>query len=150
MAMRSLAGPWHEPDGPDSFFSNPARKPRHRIQPGWKKRISPNPIHFNQKAVYFTPITDKKDLEWDGYCHPKMYARKRMPRWLHQKYKKAEKQVWRGMSKRMKGEWRFRRLPRDESGKVSGGTLNTHKPSWMLLRPNQYGKKVRPRVGPGR
>jgi len=151
VAMRSNAGPWHEPDGPDSFFNFSRRENSGKVQPGWKKRISPTPANFRQDVVFFTPITDKKDLEWDGYCHPKMYSKKRVPHWLAQKYKKAELKVWRGMSKRVKGEFRFKRLPRDDNGKVVGGSLFTNRrPKEVWLRPGQSFNKKRPRIGPSR
>merc|ERR1719401_934233 len=107
-------------DGPDDFFER-KRTYQRKVVPAWNQHTSPSEVNVNNPVVFFFPTSNKKDPEEEGWINPKMYKRRMLSKKMFNRKRRAQKRAWRGLSKRLKDEWRFRRYPRDESGKVQLG-----------------------------
>lgn len=121
-------------DGPDSFF---ARKKtwRRNVVPAWHRYISPSKVDVNEKAVFFFPAVDRKNSENEGWVNPKMYKRAMLPKKMLRRARRDRKRAWRKLSNRLQDEYRYRRFPRDESGRVIQGTFgNKNHPLAIKMR----------------
>lgn len=123
-----------EPDGPDSFFSR-KKTWRRKVEPAWNQHTSPTKVEAGQDVVFFFPQHNKKNHEDNGWVNPKMWKRRRLTKKMLARARRTRKRAWRSLSKRLKDEWRFRRFPRDESGKVVPGQFRKRSdPAYVGLR----------------
>ncbi|CAJ1400346.1 unnamed protein product [Effrenium voratum] len=127
---------YEEEDGPDHFFRLPnGWKPK--VRPAWNRHTSPSKVSMGNSVTFFFPNKAKahQDTEYQGYCNPKMYKRVMPDRKLANRARRTQKRAWRKLSNKLKNEWRFRRYPRDESGKVSHGVFNSRsRPTYLDLK----------------
>mmetsp|Transcript_100916 Transcript_100916/g.240500 ORF Transcript_100916/g.240500 Transcript_100916/m.240500 type:complete len:207 (+) Transcript_100916:40-660(+) len=114
---------YEDEDGPDDFFNRPpAWEPK--VKPAWNTHRSPSKQRLNNSVTFFFPNRDYRETEHQNFINPKMYKRVRPDKKLRMRQRRTEKRAWRKLSNRLKNEWRFRRYPRDESGKVTAGVFN--------------------------
>mmetsp|Transcript_5920 Transcript_5920/g.10718 ORF Transcript_5920/g.10718 Transcript_5920/m.10718 type:complete len:206 (+) Transcript_5920:48-665(+) len=125
---------YEEEDGPDDFFRRPPSwEPK--VQPAWNKFRSPSKQRLNNSVTFFFPNRDYRETDHQNFINPKMYKRTRLSKKLRMRERRTEKRAWRKLSNRLKNEWRFRRFPRDESGKVATGVFNSkRRPTYLDLR----------------
>mmetsp|Transcript_15160 Transcript_15160/g.33320 ORF Transcript_15160/g.33320 Transcript_15160/m.33320 type:complete len:243 (+) Transcript_15160:43-771(+) len=107
-------------DGPDLFLSR-QRNFKPKVVPAWNRFTSPSQKTMDQPAVFFFPQFKGVKSEENGWINPKMYKKARLPKKLAMRQRRDKKRAWRGLSNRLQDEWRFRRFPRDESGRVVPG-----------------------------
>eukprot|EP00930_Biecheleria_cincta_P022568 TRINITY_DN16474_c0_g1_i1.p1 TRINITY_DN16474_c0_g1~~TRINITY_DN16474_c0_g1_i1.p1 ORF type:complete len:276 (-),score=50.56 TRINITY_DN16474_c0_g1_i1:38-808(-) len=107
-------------DQPDAFFEKPPGW-RPKVEPAWKGTTSPSKVRMGNPVTFFFPTKDRKDSEHDGMVNPKMYKKIEPSKKAKHRKRRLEKRAWRKMSNRLQSEWRFKRYPRDESGKVTPG-----------------------------
>lgn len=97
------------------------------MEPGWNGYDSPSKQSLNEPAVYFFPRTGGKynfhqqNPDEEGWVVPKLFKRQQPTKRERKQHRKKTKREWRRMSNRMQDEQRFRRYPRDDSGKVMMG-----------------------------
>jgi len=109
-------------DQPDAFFEKrPGWRPK--VEPAWKAATSPSRVSMGNSVTFFFPTKDRKDTEHDGMVNPKMYKKIRPSQKASHRARRLEKRAFRKMSNRLQAEWRFKRYPRDESGKVVPGVF---------------------------
>eukprot|EP00913_Durusdinium_trenchii_P024986 g23452.t1 len=127
---------YEEEDGPDRFF----QQPRPKVRPAWNRYTSPSKVKMSNSVTFFFPNKDElacdyRDTENNGFVNPKMYKRIMPDKKMVARARRTKKRAWRKLSTRLKNEWRYRRYPRDESGKVSGGVFNSRRrPTYLDLK----------------
>lgn len=115
---------WQEDDpvdGPDAWL---VWKMKRRVVAAWNSNNSTSKVDADNPCVFFFPTDeDRGDPNAEGWVKPKMYKRPKLDGKIAGRRVRARKQEWRKTSKRLQDESRFKRLPRDESGKASTGTF---------------------------
>jgi len=126
---------YDEPDGPDSFFERKKTYQR-AVVPAWNQHTSYSKVRMNEDFVFFFPQkNNKQDPSQNGWINPKMYKKRRLSRRLLARARRTRKRAWRQLSKKLQDEWRFRRFPRDESGKVVTGQFRKRSdPGYVGMR----------------
>jgi len=115
-------------DGPDRFFDGRKRTWNRKVVPAWNRYTSPTGIGAHgdrtgyEKAVFFFPAVDRKTPENNGWINPRMYKRRGLTKKMLRRARRDRKRAWRKLSNRLQDEYRFKRFPRDESGRVIQGT----------------------------
>lgn len=123
-----------ESDGPDNFFYRNPRAPK-KVVPAWNGHTSPTKVKMSEPVVFFFPTEDKQDPANNGFVNPRMYKRRTLCKRLRVRRFRDRKRAWRQLSRRLKDEWRFRRFPRDESGKVIPGVFQRRtNPAYIALK----------------
>lgn len=113
-------------DGPDRFFAPRLNKDRRRrLVPAWSYDAgSPTKRGFGQDIVYFFPRVDQADPEQDGFVKFKMYKKKELTKREKKKEVQMKARSWRTLTNKLQNEWRYKRIPRDDSGNIIPGKWN--------------------------
>lgn len=133
--MKAKMSKFEDEDGPDHFF----RRQQPKVRPGWNRYTSPSPVRMSNSVTFFFPNKDYRDTENQGFVNPKLYKRIMPDKKMIASARRTKKRAWRKLSNRLQNEWRFRRYPRNESGKVTGGVFNSRRTkfdtmfSWLGL-----------------
>eukprot|EP00434_Breviolum_minutum_P003669 symbB.v1.2.003226.t1/scaffold181.1/size282934/7 len=129
--MKAHNNAFEEEDGPDQFF----RRQQPKVRPGWNRYTSPSTVRMSNSVTFFFPNKDYRDTEYQGYVNPKLYKRIMPDKKMVARARRTTKRAWRKLSNRLQNEWRFRRYPRDESGKVNPGVFNSRRrPTYLDLK----------------
>lgn len=108
-------------DVPDTFFRRLPNDKRNRpLVPGWRK-TSPTPCNFNEDVVYFFPRYNSMDPDMNGLLKPKLFKLKDQTKREKKRAILNRKNSWSCTTKRLQQEWRYRRIPRDDSGNIIRG-----------------------------
>lgn len=108
-------------DVADLFFRKLPNVRRDRpIVPGWRA-TSPTKLNFNEDVVYFFPRYNSRDPDKNGLLKPNLYKNKNRTKREKKKYILGRKHSWANTSKKLQQEWRYRRVPRDDSGNIIRG-----------------------------
>jgi len=115
-----------EEDVPDHWFHR-RKLERNPVTPAWTGYDTSNKVSFNEPAVFFFPRSgetwkrQRKDPDERGQVVPRLYKLRGKTNRQRKTDQRNEKRAWRKTSNRMQQEQRFKRFPRDESGKVTMG-----------------------------
>eukprot|EP00933_Yihiella_yeosuensis_P052130 TRINITY_DN50139_c0_g1_i1.p1 TRINITY_DN50139_c0_g1~~TRINITY_DN50139_c0_g1_i1.p1 ORF type:complete len:240 (+),score=27.46 TRINITY_DN50139_c0_g1_i1:69-788(+) len=122
LVCRALNNRTDPSDEPDPFFQRPANWQR-KVVPAWNGNKSPSKVQINNDVTFFFPTKGRKESESDGYANVNMYKPREPSKRLKKRHRRQNLRAWRSLSNRLKDEWRFKRLPRDSSGKAVPGVF---------------------------
>merc|ERR1712032_804815 len=111
------------------------------VKPGWNGYDSPNKVSKNEPVVFFFPRhggryrRTRMDPDDKGWVVPRLFKRRGDSKQEKKKQRRDKKRAWRNMTTRMQEEIRFKRFPRDESGRVTMGQFRKQlDPKWKALQ----------------
>jgi len=111
-------------DGADEFVEKRRQTFRRSYVAAWKPAISSTRADMRAPVVYFHPVKDVNDADADGVVFPKLYKKFELSKEKKRHVKHIRKLHWRGLSNKLKKQWKHRGVARDEAGNVTAGVYN--------------------------